>query len=229
MDDKFNKIKISLMLNYIIIIFTIFATIVMFTGIKFMNGLEPVLESSKIEKLCFFTVDSNLLAGLASLLLAIKERKLLSGKIKKIPIKYYVLKMVGTISVALTFLVVVFYLARISSGGIMSMLQNCDLFFHLVIPILCIVSFCFFEKTDKIKFRYVFFGLLPIFLYGIFYLTNVLMHIENGTVSKKYDFYWFVQGGLHQIYFVVPLMFAIVFIIGVILWKINKKSDKWEL
>ena len=226
MNEKFNKIKISLILNYIIVIFTTIATICMLTGLKFMNGMEPVLEVSTLEMFCFFTVDSNLLVGIVSLLFAIKEKKLLVGKIDEIPNKYYVLKLVGTAIVTLTFLVVVCYLARISKGGMMSMLQNSNLFFHLIIPLLSIITFCFFENTKKIKFKYVFWAIVPVLIYASFYLTNVLLHIENGKVDKKYDFYWFVQGGLYQIYFVLPLMFLIIFIIGLMLWYLNKKLIK---
>ena len=226
MRDNFNKIKISLILNSLIVIFTIFASVIMFSGIKIMHGMEPVLESSTFGMFRFFTVDSNLLIGIISLIFLLKERQLLLGKIKRISTWYYILKLIGTVSVTLTFLVVMFYLAPISPGGIMSMLQNSNLFFHLIIPVLSITTFCFFENTSKIRFRKNLYSLIPTFGYTIFYLTNVLIHLENGVVSTKYDWYWFVQGGLHQIYIVIPSMLLITLIISIILWIINRKNFK---
>ena len=56
-------IKVSLMINILIIVFTIFSTIIMFTGFKFMSG-EHLLEINKIGMFKFFTVDSNIFIGL---------------------------------------------------------------------------------------------------------------------------------------------------------------------
>ena len=83
------KIKISMVLNTIIVLFTLIASVMMFTGFKFMNGAEPILETTKLGMFKFFTVDSNLLMGISALLYLIQERKLLNNKIKIIPFKYY--------------------------------------------------------------------------------------------------------------------------------------------
>ena len=72
------NIKISLIINIIVVLLTIIASIIMFTGFKFMYGYEPLLETTKIGMLKFFTVQSNLLMGIVSLLFAIKEVKLLN-------------------------------------------------------------------------------------------------------------------------------------------------------
>ena len=226
MEESFNKVKISMILNYIIFVFTMFATVAMFTGIKFMSGVEAALEKPSFGMLRLFTVQANIFMGITSLIMALKERRLLLGKIKLIPTKYYVLKLVSTVSVALTFLVVFTYLAPLAPGGIMILLQNSNLFFHLVIPILSIITFCFFEVTNSIKFKYTFYSLLPTFIYAIYYIINILIHVENGSVRKKYDWYLFVQGGLNKAFIVAPVIFLITYVIGVILWIINKKNKK---
>ena len=41
------------------------------------------------------------------------------------------------------------YLGPISDGGITSLLMNSNLFFHFLIPIISILNFILFEKTDK--------------------------------------------------------------------------------
>ena len=222
MFETFNKTKVALILNYLILIFVIIASIIMFTGFKFMYGPEPKLDSSSFGMFRFFTVDSNMLMGITSLILIIKERRLLNNKIKVIPIGYYVLKLVSTVAVSLTFIVVIGYLAPLSSDGIMSMLQNSNLFFHLIIPVLSIITFCFFEN-ENIKFKYVFYGLIPTIFYGIYYIINAFTHIEDGKVSIEYDWYWFLQNGLHMAYFVIPIVLCLTLVISVLLWITNKK------
>ena len=76
------KIKISLIINIIIVLFTVSSAIMMFTGFKFMHGID-ILSVSHIEMFKFYTVDSNLLMGLVSLIFLIDEIKLLKGKIKE--------------------------------------------------------------------------------------------------------------------------------------------------
>ena len=222
MDNK--KIKISLVLNIIIVVFTIIACIIMFTGFKFMEG-DLILETTKIGMFKFFTVDSNILMGIVAFIFSIQEIKLLKGKISEISLKTYILKLMGTVSVALTFFTVFCYLGQIVEGGVFRLLKNSNLFLHLIIPVLSIVNFCIFEKTDRLKFKFTFLGILPTILYAIFYLTNILIHLENGRVSTIYDWYWFMQGGIWQISIVPPFMLLVTYIISVGLWRINKKSN----
>ncbi|MCR5146807.1 MAG: hypothetical protein K6B70_05640 [Clostridia bacterium] len=219
---KKKSIKISLVINIIVFILTVAASIIMFTGFKFM-GNDVVLESTKIGMLKFFTVQSNIFMGLMALICAIKEISVLKGKIKDVPIILYVLKLISTVAVGLTFITVVAYLGPISVGGLPSMLKNSNLFFHLLIPVISMINFAIFEKTDKIKFKYTFLGLIPTVLYAIFYLINVLIHMENGKVSPIYDWYWFAQAGIWQICIVVPLMMFVTYFISIVLWRVNKK------
>ena len=218
------KVKVSLILNLTIVIFVILASIIMFTGFKFMEG-EHILESTKIGMFRFFTVDSNIFMGIIALVFAVYEIKLLKGKITDIPLKIYILKLMATVGVGLTFLTVFGYLGPISKGGIPSMIKNSNLFFHLLIPVLSMLNFVLFERTNKLKFRYTFYGVIPALIYSIYYLANVLIHMENGRVSPIYDWYWFVQGGLWQIIIVMPMMLAITYIISFVLWRLNKKSN----
>lgn len=217
------KMKISLIVNILIVITTVVASIIMFTGFKFMHAYETVLESTRIGMLRFFTVQSNLFMGIASLIFAIKEIKMLNGKIDDISVKYYILKLMATTAVALTFLVVFAYLGPISKDGIPSMLMNSNLFFHLLIPVASMLDFVVFERTNKIKFKYTFFGVIPTILYEVYYLTNILIHMQNGIVSPQYDWYWFVQNGVWTAVIVAPMMLVISYVISLILWRLNKK------
>ena len=218
------KIKVSLIINMLIVVLTFVASLIMFTGFRFMHGYEVVLESTKIGMFRFYTVDSNLFMGLVSLLLAIKEINILKGRQKEIPKKYYILKLMSTSAVGLTFFIVFAYLGPISKGGIASMLMNSNLFFHLIIPVVSIMEFILVEKTDKLSFKDTKYALVPTLIYGIYYLSNVLMHMENGKFSPEYDWYWFVQNGVWTSLIVAPVIFLIAYIIGVLIWKLNRKS-----
>ena len=219
-----NKLKVSLVFNIIIVLMTAFATVVMFTGFKFMHGYDVVLESTRLGMFRFFTVQSNILMGIVALYFAIKEVKLLQGKIKEIPLRDYVLKLTATTSVALTFVVVFTYLGPIAKNGILSLLMNSNLFFHLFIPVISIITFILLENNKNINIKYTLFGLVPTLLYEFYYLTNVLIHMESNTVSVEYDWYYFVQNGVSSALFVAPLMLVVTFILALILWFVNKKT-----
>lgn len=211
--------KKSLILNIIIVLLTIFASILMFTGIKITHGAEPILETTKLGMFKFFTVDSNIFMGLTSLLFIIKEIK--SEEITKTMFR---LKLMSTTAVSLTFIVVFTYLGPISKDGIISLLQNSNLFFHLVIPVLSIITLILFERTNKLKFKDTLYGIIPTIIYATFYLINIIIHIENGKVSPVYDWYWFVQNGLKTAIIVAPMIILISYIISLILWKLNRKE-----
>lgn len=202
---------------------TIFASIIMFTGYQFKTG-NFELEHSKLEMFKFFTVDSNLLMGATSLVFSVSELSVLKRAKEKVNVKFYALKLMATVSVSITFLTVFGYLGHIAKGGIASMLTNANLFFHLLIPMISVLTFIFFEKTTELKMRYSLLGTLPTIIYAIFYLINIIIHVEDGKVSPLYDWYWFVQGGLWQTFIVLPLMIGISYVISLILWYFNRKQ-----
>ncbi len=224
---KKNKaLKISLVLNIIITLMVLAACIMMFTGFRFMKGNEVVLEKSKLGMFKFFTVDSNIFMGVIALLFALQEIKVLRKEQKDISRLYYLLKLMATTGVGLTFVVVFAYLGPICDGGTVVLLKNSNLFFHLIIPVLSMLTFIIFERNDKLTFKYSFYGLIPMLLYGLYYVINILVHMENGKVSTKYDWYWFVQQGVWTAFIVVPILVVITYIISVILWRINRKKVK---
>ena len=219
---KKNNYKLSLLFNIAIFVFTVFASFAMFAGIKFMSGQDLPLQLTKIQMFKFFTVDSNMFIGIVALIFAMEDIKVLSGKKEEISFKLYILKLMATTSVGLTFVVVFTYLGPFSEYGILRMLMNSNLFFHLITPVLSIVTFVFFEKTNKIRFKHSLFGLIPMLMYAIFYIINVFIHVEEGIISMEYDFYGFIQQGLWTTFIVVPVMLLITYLISLGLWKFNK-------
>lgn len=213
------KIKISLIINILIVLLVIMGSIFMFTGFKFMPD-KTLLEASKIEMFKFYTVDSNILMGIISLIFIKYEVRFINEN-KKIPKKIYILKLIGTSGISLTFLTTAFFLAP--QYGLYAMYNNNNLFFHLIIPLLSIITYTLFEKHDN-KYRYALYGIIPMFIYSIFYMTNILIHLNDGGLTFKYDFYGFLQGDINNIYVVIPSIYLIAYLISISLIFVNKKN-----
>ena len=222
-----NNLKKSLILNIMIIIFTVFSCYAMFAGLYFMSGdKEYALSSKNLSMFKYFTVDSNVLIGIASIIFVVEEYKVLRKKKTELSKKLYLFKLAATSAIALTFLVTFAYLVPVVGYGFKAMIMNSNLFFHLITPLLAIFTFSLFENTDKIGKKEVIVGIVPTACYAIYYLINIVTHMTNGKVSPEYDWYFFMQGGIWTAFIVVPLMLLITYLISLFLWKINKKLVK---
>ena len=184
------------------------ASIMMFTGLSFTNhSLVLTIRGFAMFKL--YTVDSNVLMGIVSSIFIYYL-----VKNKEIPRWLYSLKLLGTVGVALTFFTVVFYLAPTTKYGFLSMFLNANLFYHLLVPLLSMITFVCFEKTNTLDIKNVSFGMSSMVLYGIYYLANVFIHMENGHVSYLYDWYFFAQGGVLGCIIVFSIILVITFLIS---------------
>lgn len=206
-------LKKAFVINILIVVLVTVATVWMMTSPALL-----ALTATRLGALKFFTVDSNILVGIAALLLAVAQYR---GKVAP---WLYTFKLVATVGVAITMLVTVFYLGFVVSTGYLSMFQGSNFFFHLIIPLLSIVVFMFFEKTDCIAFKCNFFSFIPIVLYGIYYAISVLTHMENGVVQKGYDWYQFFQIGTKSLMIVYPFFLVFAFLVSFTLWKVNKRN-----
>ena len=216
--------KISFIINILLSIMTVNAIIMCIIGFKFMYGYEPYPELIGVPIFSYYTVQSNVFMGIVSFVFAIREYQILRGIKKEIPLAHYIFKMVATVAVSLTFFVVFAIFGFMSRGGHISLLRNSYLFFHLVIPVVSILNYVIFEKTNIIKLKHVFYGLLPTILYEIYYTINLLLNMQNGKVSMRNDWYSFAQNGLLKTVLVAPAMIGITFCLSWIIWKLNKKK-----
>ena len=120
--------KKGLILNGILIVFEIIAIVL---TVVYHNSFE----------FKYYTEDSNLFALIVSVIYfsyLYKE--------KKIPKYLSVLRLISTISLTLTFCVVIFFLLPITNFNIGFMFGNANFFFHLVCPILMVYMFLFVDK-----------------------------------------------------------------------------------
>lgn len=217
--------KISIILNSLIFVFTLFATISMIIGFKFMGQFE-VLSESNFKSFKYFTVDSNVFAGLISLAYVIYKFTVCGKKNTKLPKAFYILKLAATTGVTLTMMVTVFYLAPTSNGNFLRYFINSNFFMHLITPLLCIISFIFFEAAEPQKLVMSIPGIIPMLLYSFFYTPNVLLHLEDGKPVKAYDWYNFLAAGAQSVWYVVPMLYVITWIFALGLWALNRKLAK---
>ena len=218
-------LKISLILNACTVFLFLFGMITSLAGWLWM-GIDGNLTPETHNFLWFFTVDSNILLAVASLILVILEALILLNKRKGIPHWVYVFKYVATCSTTLTLLTVIFYLSPLLGANFWKLFLNTNLFFHLVSPVLGIVSLVLFEARDEMKWKVSFLALIPMGLYSIFYISNVYTHLNNGKVDPKYDFYYFAANGVGITILVVFMMFALTFGSSFLLYFLREKRRK---
>ncbi len=206
---------ISTVLNFLAFFLTAAGTYVMLKGID----ADEHLAADGIGSVKYFTVQSNLLYGIYAGVFAVCE--LIYGSADAIPQVMYLLKYIFTVGITLTMITVLCYLAPVVEKSYPPLFKGANLYFHLLVPLLGLASFCFFEKSAVISVPQVFLGLIPFMLYGIYYAVNALSHAENGQVSIKYDWYAFLAKGIDKAAIASVIMFAAAAAICFGLWFVN--------
>lgn len=182
--------------------------------------------SSGADSLKFYTVLSNIVATFISGAACVRDYLFLKGKKGQFTKKFFALKLAGTTGVALTFLIVIVYLAPFNADGFFSMFYNSNLFFHLLIPILSIIVFVFFENRSDIDFHYTFVSVIPTLVYGLFYAVNAALHTSEGKIIPEYDWYRFFYGGVWTAITIYFVILCLTYSISFLLWKFNRKLSK---
>lgn len=220
------RIKTAYILNLCIVALEIFAVGWMFSGLR-LPGTGSTLSASRIAMFKFFTVDSNVIMGIVSAKVAIDLKKIMRGKMETLPKLDYLLTLMGATGVTLTMLVTVFYLAPTIPNGWFVCFNNSNLFLHVINPIVSIVTFLFFERTDKMNFKDAVLGVVPMSIYAVFYITMAIINSKDGYVLPGYDFYGFFAFGLKSGFIVFPIIFLLTYGISAGLYKLNhtKKQE----
>lgn len=151
----------------------------------------------------YFTVLSNLFCAVAALAVVLCR---LSGVL---PLGVLLGKYVGTAAVSVTMLTVLVFLGP--SFGYRPLLSGPDLWLHLICPLMAIVSFLCWDRPP-LPFAAVFLGMLPVLLYGSWYLYRVVYAPED---RRWEDFYGFNRDGKWPISFALMALGA--FIISLLL------------
>ena len=214
-----NDLKKAYILNLCLFVLEVFAIGWMMSGLS-----GGVLSARRLATLKYFTVDSNILLGIAALIAAIDQRKVLRGEKSGVSLPTLILKLSGTFGGTLTMLVTIFFLGPTlgRTYGFFSLFEKSNFFLHLVNPVLGIVTFLCFESSSRIAFRHTFTAIIPLVLYAVYYVIVTLSHTVNGVVAKGYDWYGFFFLGVKSAYIVLPVIIVISWLISFALWKLNR-------
>ena len=155
------KKKMDVYLNVLIIILEVI-------------GLIISIKAFGKDVFIYYTQDSNIFLMLASIFYLAtyknKDRKLVS-----------VLKFGATLSVLVTFLVVITILSptmHLSYHWLL--LEDANLFYHTLCPILAVVTFLFFDKVEVKGFKDILGALVFTFIYtGVFLILNLAKVVEG--------------------------------------------------
>ena len=176
------KPSFELILNLIIAGLTIVGIVLMLMG----NSEEGALQTSGIGNFKFYTVLSNVFCGLVAAVY------LVFILLKKDTDKIRVLKLAAVCGVAITFAVVAFMFGPLY--GFPQFYKRGNLFFHLLEPLAAMAEFIFIRRK-KIPFKYTVISAVPTLLYGIGYMTNILINGVGGPWPDTNDFYAFLSWG----------------------------------
>ena len=150
------------------------------------------------------------------------------GNLFTLPKWLMVLRYMSVCMVALTFLIVMLVLvpkAAINEGGAEGaaklLVKGNMLFYHIICPVLAIISFCVFERDHQMKIGEVGLAMLPTIVYGIVMIILNALAITDGPyvflrvrfMPVKITIMWIV------------LVFAIDLVVAVILRGRKKKKN----
>lgn len=212
--------KLRFVLNILIVLCVAAA----WTGMILRWGDGNLLTASGFSNLKYFTVLSNLLEGLASLVFVIyslngkrRARKRHSFTAKRqasaIPDGLEVFKYIAAVAVGVTLLVVMGMFGPLY--GYMAMLGGPNLFFHLIVPVLAILEVLLLAPF-KANAGENLLALIPTILYAVYYVVNMVMN-GVGTWPNTNDWYGFLNWGLLGAIGIAAGIFAVTYVIGLIL------------
>lgn len=168
-----------------------------------------------------YTIDSNVLNGIISLMMATFNIYNLIEDKDELPRFLVVGQLISTVGVTVTLMTVIFFLAPtqyMAFGSFMHLFMNDMFFFHLLNPILSIINFVFINKRYVLTKKETIIGMLTTIVYSFVYINNVL-------ITKSWpDFYNFTFGGkLYMAMISFVAMYLVTYMFSYLLVKFNSK------
>ena len=183
---------ISLLLNLLIAILVLLAWLYMSLTVDRHGRFS----AEGLWNLRYFTVISNVMQGIASLLTV--PRLLRKKPLSQALVRF---RFMATVSVSLTFFTVLLFLGPVF--GFDGMYDGANFWFHLIVPVLAMVDFCAVDRNGAVVFSDTRLAVLPMLLYGFLYVGNIVVNgIGKGTDTN--DWYGFAVWG--------PKSAAVVFV-----------------
>ena len=169
----------------------------------FQKGGEKLLSRRGLSSLKYYTTLSNLFAGIVSLLILLH---VISGGKGSVSPLLSLLKYSSSVSVALTFLVVLVFLGP--RMGYRPLFAEEQLFLHAIGPLLAILTFIFSPLLSPLTFRDSFLALIPTLLYAVVYAGNILKN-GFGEGENTNDWYGFGIGGVKTFPVVILIVLTV--------------------
>ena len=162
--DKKEKIRliVAIIINFLIFALEIYC-LIYFIGRLFKDTDN---------RFHYYTNVSNLTVGLISLVSAIFYIISLVKKEMFYPKTLSIIKFMGLCMTTLTFFTVLLLIAPLTSYK--EMYENVKFITHLVVPVIAMISYLFFEEKTHFEWKYSFFGMVPFAIYSIVYVSNVI-------------------------------------------------------
>jgi len=164
-------------MNITIIVLVTAGLILMFNNKDTGTGLM----SSGFENLKYYTVLSNLFAGIAALV-----SLFIDNKFSK------VMKLMSASATGLTFAVIAFFLGPLY--GHVNLYRNANLLFHLIVPLIAMYDYVT-SGGEVPELRFAVLSSVPTVLYGTEYVLNILINGIGGEYPNTNDFYLFLHWG----------------------------------
>ncbi len=174
------KFVISILLNSLIVMFGIVGAI-----LSFRTYGWRVFE--------FYTENSNYLGLVVSLIYCVAAVVALYNN-KKVARVIYVLRFISTLCLTITLVVVVTLLAPLMPNKFNElMLRDVGLYYHLICPLLSLISFLFFEREVKLYKKDFYLALIPTIVYGVIVILLNLFKVITGPYPflYLYEFKWY--------------------------------------
>ncbi len=147
-----------------------------------------MLENSNLaETMKYFTTLSNVLVTLCAFVNLILYAVSISKKKNYVKEFFQVMKLISVVAVAITFTIVMAFLAPNNTSGI-DLFAGSQLFMHVITPIAAVFSFIFLEYQTKIRFRFFYFPVFFALAYGAFYISYAFL----APAGQAIDWYGFM-------------------------------------
>ena len=215
---KRDNFKNACIANIIVFLLEFFSISWMMSGIS-----SGILSVAGLRALKFFTVDSNIYLGIASLIAAVAYYRAIKEKQEDIPSVIYLLKLSATSAVSVTMLVTIFFLEPTMGRlyGYLILFAYSNLFLHLINPLAAIFTWIAYERNNALSLKSVFLAMIPTVLYVIYYVVEVITHTRNGIIMPGYDWYGFFALGLKSTIIILPLFLLFTFLVCFVLYRLG--------